>query len=642
MFTREALVSDTTMLRIRTDFKAFRNRRKATLKEKGLRTQGSDEEIYALMPDKGIVDAQVDLYFRIFETSYRILHEPTFWKDYRAFWERHSSEDSPASFAAILLYVMAITSCLSPRDENVFVGDSSVDRESALHLIETCDAWLARQNRKHLTLSFFQLQCLSLLAKRVNCLKLKQDWINCGDVVRLAIAAGMHRNPSLLSGGRVSEYDKEMRRRLWVTIVEMELQSSIDFGLQSSLCGLYFDVPPPAHLPDDAFSQDTQQIPASRPLEHFTTASYLILTLQSLPLRVHLLQLLNNPTTDLQYSDVQHYDAQITQLLSSLPSWKDPRAAVPAALLDVQLRQFLLMLHRPYAKLAAKNQRYSYSFTACVDAASSIMSTYDDLVAKGVLVLNHLRNDILRTGITLAQVVYHNCSPSPGPAPVLSSPPSKEPHLPAVDLPETYAQNSIPPAPEVKIPQLPTSNFLTTTLCTTAIALLEKARLTFEHKVMRLGTGYLEYWLFCSALGLMPSTSHSNQPATSIASITHSAPEDIRSRGRKALERVTSLCFRVLAMQKDPEDSFASSLRSAITPQTPLSNISLPSATALASGSDNLMPPVIPGATGIVELAQQGKGFGNVGAFDGLSDMQVDLTGWTFPEFWAFDMAGDL
>lgn len=636
-FTREALVFDGNMSRIRNDFKAFRNRRKEILKQKSLRTYGHDDEIFALVPAKSVVDAQAALYFQTWESSYRILHEPVFWKDYQAFWDRRSNDASSVNFAATLVYIVIITKCLKPNEENYFSGDSSADREAALNLIETCDAWLVRQPRKHLTLPFFQLQCLSLLAKRVNCLKLKQDWITSGDVVRLAIASGMHRNPALLAGGRISEYEKEMRRRLWVTIVELELQSSIDCGLQSSVCGLYYDVQPPANLPDDAFSPDIPQIPASRPIEHFTSASYLNVTLRSLPLRIHLLQLLNNPTTDLHYADVLHHDAQISSLLSSCPAWDDPRATLATALLQIQLRQFTLILHRPYAMLAAKNQRYSYSFTACVDAASAILASYEILISKGILGLNHLRNDILRVSITLAQCVYHNCS-SPA-NDQLATTLKEGDGIHSIDIPSCVG-NKAPPVPNLKIPQLPTGNFLATTLCTTAISLLEKGRLLFEHKVMRLGTGFIEYWLICCAQGIMPTT---NQPATSIASITNTSPDDLRSRGRKALERVTSLCFRVLALQKDPENSFASSLRTTITvpsPATPVSSIVPSGGTPMGADNDNSVPIMIPGASGMVGALSEGKAVPE-GAFDGLQDMQVDLSGWTFPDFWAFDMAGD-
>lgn len=29
------------------------------------------------------------------------------------------------------------------------------------------------------------------------------------------------------------------------------------------------------------------------------------------------------------------------------------------------------------------------------------------------------------------------------------------------------------------------------------------------------------------------------------------------------------------------------------------------------------------------------------GSFDALHDMQSDLSGWSFPDFWAFDLGGD-
>jgi hypothetical protein len=586
---------------------------------------GSDAEVYTLVPEKSVVDREVALYFRTWETSYRVLHEPTFWKEYHSFFGRQ--EASP-SFAAIIVYIVAITKCLEPKDENVFIGDSSADREAALDLIETCDSWLLRQNRKHLTLQYFQLQCLSILAKRVNNLKCKQDWVACGDLMRLAISSGLHRNPSPLAIARVSEYHREMRRRLWLTIVELEAQSSLDCGMQSSVCGLYFDVQPPANLPDDAFSDETQQIPANRPIDHFTSTAYQKVAASSLPLRLHLLQLLNTPTTEKHYSDVLHYDAQLTSMISSLPAWTDSRATLPSALLELQLRQYLLIMHRPYARLAAKNQRYTYSFTACIDSASAILATYDNLISKGILALNHLRSDVLRVGATLAQVVYYNC-------------PSTAAHDNGLSIPTPLSGTTTQtkaPVPELSIPHLPTNNFMATTLCTTAINLLEKARQLFEHKIMRLGTGYMEYWLLCAALGMMPAT---DQPATSISSIMNTVPDDLRSRGKKALDRVTSHCYRVLSMQKDPENSFASSLRNTISvtsPATPLSNVgSQHTGVPVGYGGDSSMPSIIPGASAMAGTLAEGKALEG-GTFGDLQDMQFDMGGWAYPDFWAFDI----
>ncbi|CAI6341507.1 unnamed protein product [Periconia digitata] len=631
-FTRESLTMDGgNMHRIRNDFKSFRERKKIIHRERTQVMNGLDEEIFNILPAKTVIDQHVTKYFQTWETSYRILHEPSFWKDYQAFWERQSNNKSSTSFAAILLYIVAITKCSSPNDMNVFVGDSSADRDDALNIVNPCDTWLARQSRKQLSLHFFQLQCLSFLAKRVNCLKLKQDWVNVGEVMRLALAAGLHRNPALLSCGRISEYEKEMRRRLWVTIAELEMQSCVDSGMQSSLSGLYFDVQPPSNLPDDVFMPEMLQVPAERPTEHFTSASYLVASLKSLPLRVHLLQLLNNPTNNLQYSDVLDFDKQINSLLSSIPEWEDTRSLVASSLLKFQLRQFLLILHRPYARLAARNQRYSYSFTACVDSSSALISAYETLKSKGLLSLSHVRNDILRVGITLSQIVYYNCT-------LHSASPDPESHRPLhpMDLGSAaMGKTKIITKVEVKVANLPKDNYFATILCITALELLEKVRQLFEAKLLRLGTGYVEYWVLCAAIAFMPP---SNQSTTSIPSLADTAPGDLRSRARSALERVTSLCFRILALQKDPQNGFATALRSAVVTPAPSVQESTPPTSYTTTGNDNSMPPSIPGASGIVDALADDQ---NSGAFFmNFQDMPFDPSGWEFSNFWDFDMDG--
>ncbi|KAF2266273.1 hypothetical protein CC78DRAFT_491947 [Lojkania enalia] len=635
-FTREAMAIDTSMARIRNDFKGFRNKRKAMLKEKGQLYQGTDAEITALVPEKVILDPYVAFYFQNFETSYRILHEPTFWKDYHLFWDRQQDNEPPSSFTTILVLITAITKSVCTERETLFIGDSSVERAESSNLIDACDIWLSRQSRKHLTLAFFQLHCLSLLAKRVNCVKMKQDWVNSGDMIRLGMAAGMHRNSDLLAGGRISEFEKEMKRRIWATMMELELQSSIDSGLQSSLSGLYFDTQPPANIIDEMVSPESTQAPVGRPLEFFTPTSYLSFSIKYLPLRIHLTQLLNNPTTDLQYSDVLHYDTQINQLLTSLPSWKDPRSTIPSALLDLQLRQFILMLHYPYAKLAASNSRFGFSFTACVNAANSILSVYENFISESIFTVNHFRNDIFRTGMTIAQIVYHNSTFASAPETTNILTPTS-----STNAPDAAGPNNSPKH-EIKIPQLPETNFMAKILCQSSIELMERALSVFENKVMRLGTGYMEYWIMSAAIGIMPSLS------PSASQLTYA--EDIRSRGHKAIDRITRLCFRVLALQKDPGSDFASSLRGTMataSPPEPRLSVVVPPGGLTPLSSEISIPSVtsverIPGAGGLAQPLGGGgiSGQGQV-AWDGLQDMQVDMSGWTFPDIWAFDISGD-
>jgi hypothetical protein len=629
------------MRRVKKDFKGFRDRRKVLLKEKIARTYGTDEELFALLPPKFEVDVRVSLYFRTWETTYRILHEPTFLQEYDSFWQRQPSDEQQAGFIAILVLIVAATKCLDVKDD-LFVGDSTADRDAACNILETCEMWLNRQPRKRLTLRFFQLQCLALIAKRVNCIKLKQDWLTAGDVVRLALASGMHRDPSLLATGRISEFEKEMKKRLWYTIAELEIQSSIDNGLQSSLTSLYFDTPPPANLQDDAFSVETRQMPKSLPSEHSTPNSYLNVALKSLPLRIHLTRVLNDPSNVLQYTDVLHYDEQITSILAELPLWTGPHTAIPSTLLGLQLRQYLLILHKPYAKQAFVSSRFMYSFTTCVEVASAIISAHEDLNSAGILALNHFRNDAIRVGMTLSQIACMNCARL-GMEP--SVPPSgrddnefanPDRHVADMNIPPFANKGGFaPPSSELYLPVLP-RQLLPRTLIITCVEILDKTLQLFERKVMRLGTGYMEYWLLSAAIGMLPPLPTA---PTSILHITNK-DDDMRSRCKKALDRFTSLAFKVLAMQSDPMNPLAASLRTTMTDTSP-SDERTPSMKSTNRYGSSGMVGDMPFPT-----IERGAGMDKdpnvmTGTFDTLGDMNVDLSGWTFPDFWTFDLAGD-
>jgi hypothetical protein len=157
------------------DFKTFRDRRKIATKQNDAHTFGIDREIFAALPERSVVDLQVALYFQTWETTYRTLHEPSFWKEYNAFWQQGTpgqSSNSPG-FAVMLLLMIASTKCLAPKDD-VFEGDTTADRLMASSMIDLCDVWIGRQPRKRLTLQFFQIRILSVLAKRSSCAKLKQ------------------------------------------------------------------------------------------------------------------------------------------------------------------------------------------------------------------------------------------------------------------------------------------------------------------------------------------------------------------------------------------------------------------------------------------------------------------------------------
>jgi hypothetical protein len=438
----------------------------------------------------------------------------------------------------------------------------------------------------------------------------------------------------------------------------LELQSSIESGLQSSLTSLYWDTSTPANLFDEAFSADTSIMPADKPPEHFTTATYLRIAAQSLPLRIHLTQLVNDPSEVLRLSDTLDYDAQIHELLSELPSWEDARALLPLALLRLQLGQFLLILHKPYAKIASTNERFMYSFTQCVEAGCSMTATHEELLSKGILALNHLRNDVLRVGMMLSQVVYQNCARH---GPFKHS---------ALSMKGTETQFADPQAhlanPKVTkrwtsdlplyLAVIPREPFLARTLCTSAIEVLELTGQLFEQKVMRMGTAYMEYWLLTAAIGMLPSLPSTKLATTSIAYVTN-ATDDIHSRCRKTLDRFQSLASRVLMLQNDQGTSFACSLRetmASVSPSKATTPHTDPNGRTTETGNEGQIPALPLNHTELGHQTQGETAFSSIlgvggdtnakdmnGTFDMMQDLPYDFGNWDFPDCWAFDLGGD-
>jgi hypothetical protein len=182
-----------------------------------------------LLPDRITVDLLVRKYMETFETTYRILHIPTFWADYAIFWD--SPSGSNTEMDAILLAILACVLCTSTHDNTRYDPNGSTFRSKGIIWIKACEAWLKRQSNKHRTLATLQVKSLRLLALMTTCLKTKEFYQEMQAHLAFMRSVGMHRDPSIL-GCRCSVFEGEIRRRLWATSIELELQTSIDKGKQ--------------------------------------------------------------------------------------------------------------------------------------------------------------------------------------------------------------------------------------------------------------------------------------------------------------------------------------------------------------------------------------------------------------------------
>jgi hypothetical protein len=164
----------------------------------------------SLLPDRRTVDILLQKYFETFETTLRIVHKPTFEAAYKAYWD----VDSAADFGmdAMILAILACTSCTSTHTSPRYNHSGSTFHSKAVVWIRALEAWLKWQSNKRL--------------------KVKEYYQEVHAHVAIMRSAGMHRDPSIF-GTRCTLFEGEMRRRLWATTMELELQASIDRGMDN-------------------------------------------------------------------------------------------------------------------------------------------------------------------------------------------------------------------------------------------------------------------------------------------------------------------------------------------------------------------------------------------------------------------------
>lgn len=367
-----------------------------------------------LFPEQEMMDHLIHLYFDTFESMYRVLHRPSFWKEYSEFMADRKS--ARPAFTMTLLLIMACSSCVFRKESIRYIGDSSIGRERATLWIEAAEAWLRQHSQKNVYLAVWQVRCLLFLAKQVNSIKKKTFWTDAGTLVREAMAAGFHRDPSIL-GDKVSDFDREMRRRLWATMLELELQASIDRGMMSTSSSMSSDTKAALNIEDEDLSDDVDSEEMAKPSNEYTQTSFLHLSGASFQLRVSLNSVVNDLNAPMRYEEVLEHEELIMTELRKLPPWTKAQPAnatglslVARTLLDIQLRQFLIMLHGPFARQQERTTRHSLSRMVCFDAASSILNQYKRLSESGNYALLLLRHDYFRAALAVCQNAYISIS----------------------------------------------------------------------------------------------------------------------------------------------------------------------------------------------------------------------------------------
>jgi hypothetical protein len=344
---------------------------------------------------RGHSDVAASAYFKSFESVHRILHAPSFWADYRRFWDE--PESCPNSLRLKVLLVLGIGSALAEYTEN-----NALTRSMVRRWIHAAQTWLSGPMKKdRLDIAGLQIYCLTILARQVFSVGGDLVWISVGSLVHRAMQIGLHRDPKYLPG--MSVLQAQLRRRLWATIIEMALQSSLDSAMPPRISLDEFDSEPPSNINDDDMDEFTTTLPLHRK-ETYTETSLQLLLLDSLPIRLKILRLLNSLHSELSYLDVLALGSEINEADRACNKFLNEHQTSDVGpfqrnMLYYYLRRFILPLHCPFACKARENPLFYYSLKASLDTAMSIISPEPDEGFSRVLILG---GGLFREGIRVA------------------------------------------------------------------------------------------------------------------------------------------------------------------------------------------------------------------------------------------------
>ncbi|KAH6604893.1 n-terminal binuclear zn cluster-containing dna binding domain-containing [Trichoderma cornu-damae] len=310
-----------------------------------------------ILPKKAICDRLVAAYVDTAETQYRILHLPTFAEQYDHYWE---GKPQPEQFLPQMLAVLSVASRFDTTSRGL-----GHERVEGVHIPTACALvriWLDCLKGKQLVeLSTLQVEVLLLLAQRMVMPRAQDSWNHLGFVVRMAMSMGLHRDPSEFEP-RMTVFQGEIRRRLWFTVLDMDLHMSLAANMPCLTRDGDYSCRPPRNLDDSELFPEMTELPPSRALDQTTDNQMQVYTVMTLPTRMKVAHMINRVDTIRDYQEVLDVGGKLDRFIEDISCIFPRHGALSDAqksrlwrnrvILDMHVRRPLLALYRPFAMAA--------------------------------------------------------------------------------------------------------------------------------------------------------------------------------------------------------------------------------------------------------------------------------------------------
>ncbi|KAF7852778.1 hypothetical protein EAF04_010897 [Stromatinia cepivora] len=336
------------------------------------------------LPSREIADTLVDCYIRTIETIYRVLHIPTFRKNYEAIWSSTGKPDT--EFLVQLKLIFAIGAAT--------YDDRFSLRASAVRWVYEAQTWISEPEFKsRLTIKSLQTELLLLFAREMAGIGGRLIWTSAGSLFRNAVYMGLHKDPASLP--KKTTFAAEMRRRIWNTILELMLHSSMDSGGPPLISLTDWDTDPPANFDDDELLT-ADAIPRSE--NELSQTSLAIILRKTFPLRLAIVKSLNNVSTPSTFEEAIRLDTELRSsyknMCQHIQGFNSTNGLLPSQFgiqtLNIIMLRYLSSIHIPFFVSALQAPAYSFSRKVVLETSLKLwylvyplMSTSDSQPHKG-------------------------------------------------------------------------------------------------------------------------------------------------------------------------------------------------------------------------------------------------------------------
>lgn len=314
-----------------------------------------------LLPPQDACNNLVEHYFNYFENCTRVLHRGTSKAMFRAYFNQSLLPDRRAVCLPMLLAVVSIASSL---------GTFNDDNPSHLHgqrdgvgVYQLLRAYLDNvSDTAWLELSTLQVAALTLKYHKSTILNDLERWQWSGQVLRRAVAAGLHRSSEY--GDNV--FESEMKRRLWLTFLETDLTSAVASKMPASCPKWSGDIP--LNVDDGQLYPGIQTKPTGAAAETWKDGLCQHLLAQSFNARLSAFSAVTSDTSLSFEAGLQH-TRHLEQIIHDLPRLfrfepnPDETGGTPYRLMakmemDFLLRRLLNACYAPFGSQMPADDRY--------------------------------------------------------------------------------------------------------------------------------------------------------------------------------------------------------------------------------------------------------------------------------------------